>query len=289
MEQIFGCRGKIVLSGMGKSGLVAKKIASTMSSTGTPAIFMHPAEGMHGDLGMVTSEDIVIAISKSGESPELNSILPSARIIGSKIIAITGNRKSTLARLADFVIDIGDTKEACPFNMAPTTSSTVTLVVGDALSVVLMKMRGFGLDNFALFHPGGRIGKRLIMTVSDIMLKGEDNPLINISESIKNCLIKISEKQAGAVSVVDNRGSLVGLVTDYDIRKHLEKEENIFSMTIKDIMNSNPVYVKENEKAFKAFEVMQKRNRPINVMPVLSEEKVVVGMLRLQDLIKAGL
>ena len=289
VEEIYNCRGKVILSGIGKSGLIAKKIASTMSSIGTPAIFMHPAEGMHGDVGIVTAEDIFIAIGKSGESSELNNIILSIRKIGAKVIAITCNRESNLAALADIIIDIGDVKEACPFNMAPTTSSTIMLVIGDALAIVLMKMRGFELDDYALLHPGGRLGKRLLMTVSDVMLKGNDNPVIHILENTKNCILKITEKQAGAISVVDDTGGLVGLITDYDIRKHLEKEENIFSMTIKDIMNPKPFYVYENEKAFAALEFMQKRKKPINVIPVLNRDNIVVGMLRLQDLVKVGL
>jgi arabinose-5-phosphate isomerase len=289
VKEIYHCRGKVVLSGMGKSGIIAKKIASTMSSIGTPATFMHPAEGMHGDIGMMTADDIFIAIGKSGESSELNSLLPAIRNIGVKIIGITGNGKSTLARLADIILDIGDSKEACPFNMAPTTSSTVTLVIGDALAVVLMRMRGFELDDYALLHPGGRLGRRLTMKVTDIMLKEYDNPVINISDTVKNCIMKISEKQAGAVSVIDDNGKLMGLVTDYDIRKHLEKEENIFTMTVSQIMNSNPIYVYEDDKAFESLEFMQKRERPITVMPVINSNKSVVGMLRLQDLVRAGL
>lgn len=289
VKEIYHCRGKVVLSGMGKSGIIAKKIASTMSSIGTPATFMHPAEGMHGDIGMMTADDIFIAIGKSGESSELNSILPAIRNIGVKIIGITGNGKSTLARLSDIILDVGDSKEACPFNMAPTTSSTVTLVIGDALAVVLMRMRGFELDDYALLHPGGRLGRRLTMKVKDIMLKKHDNPVINISDTVKNCIMKISEKQAGAVSVIDDHGKLMGLVTDYDIRKHLEKEENIFTMTVSQIMNSNPIYVYEDDKAFESLEFMQKRERPITVMPVINNSKSVVGMLRLQDLVRAGL
>ncbi|MCR4345446.1 MAG: KpsF/GutQ family sugar-phosphate isomerase, partial [Candidatus Scalindua sp.] len=237
VETIFNCRGKVVLTGMGKSGLVAKKIASTMSSVGTPAIFMHPAEGMHGDLGIIGVDDVVIAIGKSGESSELNGVLPSIKSVGAKIIGIMGDVNSTLAKYSDVVIKIGDLEEACPLNMAPTTSSTVTMVLGDAMAVALMKMRDFDLADYALLHPGGQIGKRLTMRVSDVMLKGSNNPVINITESVKNCISEISRKFAGAVSIVDNDGKLIGLVTDYDIRKHIEKEENIFSMEIKDIMN----------------------------------------------------
>ena len=289
VETIYDCRGKIILTGIGKSGLVAKKIASTMSSVGTPAIFMHPAEGMHGDLGIVNNIDVVMAIGKSGESTELNSILLSIKNAGAKIIGIMGNSNSTLAKYSDIVIDIGDIEEACPFNMAPTTSSTVTMVLGDAIAVALMKMREFTLADYARLHPGGQLGKRLILKVADIMLKGEENPLVSVSDGVKNCILKISEKRAGAVSVIDDNGKIVGVVTDYDIRKHLEKEENIFSLEITDIMNNSPVYVYEDENAFSALKTMQDREKPITVLPVLNREKIVVGMLRLQDLVREGL
>lgn len=286
---IYECKGKVILTGIGKSGLIAKKIASTMSSIGTPAIFLHPAEGMHGDLGVVSKEDIVIAIGKSGESYELNGILPSIRNVGAKIISITGNAGSTVTKMSDIIIDIGDVKEACPFNMAPTTSSTVTMVLGDAIAVALMKMREFKVADYALLHPGGQIGKRLIMKVADLMLNGNNNPLINLSDTVKNSILKISEKQAGAVSVVDDNGKLVGLIADYDIRKHLEKEENIFTLKIEDIMNPNPLFIYEDEKAFSALKIMKERKKPITVLPVLNREDIVIGILRLQDLVRVGL
>jgi arabinose-5-phosphate isomerase len=289
VETIFNCRGKVILTGMGKSGLVAKKIASTMSSVGTPAIFMHPAEGMHGDLGIIAAEDVVIAIGKSGESSELNGVLPSIKSVGAKIIGIMGDGNSTLASYSDIIINIGDAEEACHLNMAPTTSSTVTMVLGDAMAVALMKLRGFDLDDYALLHPGGQIGKRLTMRVSDVMLKDTNNPIINITESVKNCISEISRKLAGAVSVVDNDGKILGLVTDYDIRRHVEKEQNIFSMEIKDIMNSDPIFIYEDEKAFSALKIMQEREKPITILTVLNRKSIVVGMLRMHDLIKEGL
>ena len=289
VETIYDCRGKIILTGIGKSGLVAKKIASTMSSVGTPAIFMHPAEGMHGDLGVINDADVVIAIGKSGESFELSGVLPSIKSVGAKIIGIMGNANSTLAKYSDIVVDIGNIKEACPFNMAPTTSSTVTMVLGDAIAVALMKMRGFALTDYALLHPGGQLGKRLIMTVADIMLKESQNPLINVSGRVKDCILEMSKKQTGAVSVVGDNGKIMGLVTDYDIRKHLEEEENIFSMKIEEIMNSKAISIYEDEKAYSALKIMQERKKPITVLPVLNRNDVVVGMLRLQDLVKEGL
>jgi len=289
VETIFNCKGKVILTGMGKSGLVAKKIASTMSSVGTPAIFMHPAEGMHGDLGIIGAEDVVIAIGKSGESSELNGVLPSIKSVGAKIIGIMGEGSSTLARYSDIIINIGDAEEACPFNMAPTTSSTVTMVLGDAIAVALMKLRGFDLDDYALIHPGGQIGKRLTMKVSDVMLKDGNNPMINISESVKSCISEISRKLAGAVTVIDDDGKIMGLVTDFDIRKHIEKEENIFSMEIRDLMNSDPIFIYEDEKAFSALKIMQEREKPITILSVLNRKNIVVGMLRMHDLVKEGL
>jgi arabinose-5-phosphate isomerase len=260
-----------------------------MSSVGTPAIFMHPAEGMHGDLGIIAAEDIVIAIGKSGESSELNGVLPSIKSVGAKIIGIMGDGNSTLAKYSDVVINIGDLEEACPLNMAPTTSSTVTMVLGDAMAVALMKMRDFDLADYALLHPGGQIGKRLTMRVADVMLKGSNNPVINITESVKNCISEISSKLSGAVSVVDNDSKILGLVTDYDIRRHIEKEENIFAMGIKDIMNPDPIFVYEDEKAFSALKIMQEREKPITILSVLDRNNIVVGMLRMHDLVKEGL
>ena len=289
VEAIYKCRGKVVLTGMGKSGLVAKKIASTMSSVGTPAIFMHPAEGIHGDLGIIGAEDVVVAVGKSGESSELNGVLPSIRNVGAKIIGIMGDADSTLAKYSNIVIDIGNVEEVCPFNMAPTTSSTVTMVLGDAIAVTLMKMRGFKLSDYALLHPGGQLGKRLVMAVADVMLEESQNPLINLSGSVKDCILEMSRKQTGAVSVVGDNGKLLGLVTDYDIRKYLEEEENIFSMTIPEIMNSKPISIYEDEKAFSALKIMQEREKPITVLPVLNRNSAVVGMLRLQDLVREGL
>jgi arabinose-5-phosphate isomerase len=190
----------------------------------------------------------------------LNGVLPSVKSVGATIIGIMGEAGSTLAKYSDIIIDIGDIEEACPFNMAPTTSSTVIMVLGDAIAVTLMKMRGFKLTDYALLHPGGQLGKRLTMTVADVMLKDNNKFLINISDRVKNCILKISEKQAGAISAVDGNGKLIGLITDYDIRKHLEKEENIFSMKIKDIMNPKPIFIYEDEKAFSALQIMKERN-----------------------------
>lgn len=282
-------KGKVVITGIGKSGIAAKKIASTMSSTGTPAVFIHPSEAMHGDLGIVNSSDVVIAIGKSGESSELNDLLPFLKKIKVKIISITSNKSSPLAKISDVVINIGDIKEACPFNLAPTSSVTASIVIGDALAIVLMKLKGFKVEEFAFFHPGGRLGKRLNLLVSDIMLCGVDNPVVNKSDNVHKMLIIITEKKSGAVSVTDKKGKLIGLVTDCDIRKILEKGDNIFELKINDIMNKNPIFIYDNEKAFTALEKMEKREKPITILPVLNRKKIVVGMIRMHDLIDIGL
>jgi arabinose-5-phosphate isomerase len=268
VQLLYSCRGKIVVSGIGKSGIIARKIASTMASTGTSSMFLHPAEALHGDLGMVAADDVLLVISKSGESMEVNGMLTVVHRIGAKIIAMTANQKSTMAKIADVVLYTGDAEEACPLNLAPTCSTTVCLVLGDALAVTLMKMRKFGIDEFALLHPSGRIGKRLLLRVSDVMLGGEKNPVI---------------------AVTDERGKLIGLVTDYDIRLCLQSGSNPWEMSIKEIMNPNPVWVRDDEKAYTALCLMQGRPKPITVLPVLDEQGRPSGMLRLQDLVAAGL
>jgi arabinose-5-phosphate isomerase len=289
VRMIHECSGKVVMIGIGKSGIVARKIAATFASTGTPAIFVHPVEGMHGDLGIITKGDIVVAVSKSGESAEINVILPVVRRMGAGIIALTGNKASTMVKLADRFICFGELQEACPFNTAPTTSTTATLVIGDAIALALMKLDNFKLDDFALFHPGGRIGKRLIVRVSDIMLCGQNNPSVNLNASVRDMIIRITEKQAGAVSVVDKDGKLAGLITDYDIRRILEKGGDIFSMNIKEVMNPSPVSIDKDEMAYAALKTMQGGKKNYIVMPVVDGANVAVGMLRLLDIVKAGL
>jgi arabinose-5-phosphate isomerase len=286
---LFACLGKVVVTGVGKSGIIGQKIAATMVSTGTPAMFLHTADGMHGDVGIIQKDDVVLAIGKSGESDELNTILPVARKIGAKVISITAQPKSTLARHSDLVLHTLIEEEACPFNMAPTTSTTAALVVGDALAMALMKLRNFQPEEFAINHPGGQLGKRLLLMVGDIMRSGENNPVILISADTKTMLSEITSKRAGAVSVVDEEKRLVGLVTDYDIRKVLERGGDLFSSTVAEIMNPKPDFVFDDENAFAALEKMEKRDKPISLLPVLSRVQKVVGMIHLHDLIIRGL
>ncbi|MDH3771201.1 MAG: KpsF/GutQ family sugar-phosphate isomerase, partial [Nitrospirota bacterium] len=223
VRMLQACQGKVILMGVGKSGLIANKIAATMVSTGTPAVFLHGSEGMHGDIGIVAKDDIVVAVGKSGESEELLVLLPFIRKIGARIISITAKPESTLACGSDLVLVTPIEEEACPLNMAPTCSTTVALVLGDAIAMALMKLRKFQPDDFALFHPGGQLGKRLLLTVDDCMRKGDANPVIDLSQSIRTMLFEMTSKRAGAVSVIDDQSRLLGIITDFDIRRTLEE------------------------------------------------------------------
>ena len=289
VKLLYTCQGKVVLTGVGKSGLIAQKIAATLVSTGTPALFLHGAEGMHGDIGIVDKNDIVIAIGKSGESEELLVILPFIRRLGVQVISITTNANSTMARHSDLVLITPVKEEACPLNMAPTSSTTAALVLGDALAMTLMKMRKFQPTDFALYHPGGQLGKRLLLKVKDVMRLGESNPIIHESNDTRTMLFEITSKRAGAISVVDHAQGLLGLVTDFDIRRTLESGKNLFDLSIRDIMNPEPNFVYEDEMAIHALEMMEKREKPISVLPVLDSNSKVVGMVHLHDLVSRGL
>lgn len=286
---LFACSGKVIVTGVGKSGIIAQKIAATMVSTGTPAMFLHSADGMHGDVGIIKKDDILLAIGKSGESDEIVAILPVARKIGAKVISITAQPKSTMARHSDLVLHTPIEEEACPLNMAPTCSTTAALVVGDALAMALMKLRDFQPDDFALNHPGGQLGKRLILTVGDIMRSGEANPVVHVSSTTRVMLSEITRKRAGAVSIIDDDYHILGLVTDFDIRRVLESGKDIFTMTIQAVMNPQPDFVFDDEKAFRALEMMEQREKPISLLPVLNRNKKVVGMIHLHDLVARGL
>ncbi len=289
VRMLQACQGKVILMGVGKSGLIANKIAATMVSTGTPAVFLHGSEGMHGDIGIVAKDDIVLAVGKSGESEELLVLLPFIRKIGARIIAITAKLESALARGSDLVLITPIEEEACPLNMAPTCSTTSALVLGDAIAMALMKLRNFQPDDFALFHPGGQLGKRLLLTVGDCMRSGEDNPIIDLAQSIRAVLCEMTSKRAGAVSVIDDQRQLLGLITDFDIRRTLENGQDLFALTIAQVMNEKPHWVYVDEKAVDALKFMEKREKPISVVPVLNRQDAVVGMIHLHDLIARGL
>ena len=286
---IFDCRGQVVVTGVGKSGVIAQKIAATMVSTGTPAVFLHGADGLHGGIGIIKKDDIVLAVGKSGESDELLAILPVVRKIGARVISITAQPRSSMARHSDLVLHTPIEEEACPLNMAPTCSTTVALVVGDALAVALMKLRDFQSDDFAVNHPGGQLGKRLLLTVGDLMRSGEANPVVHVTKDVRFMLTEMTRQRAGAVSIIDNEHVLLGLVTDYDVRCALEAQKDIFGMKVQDIMNAAPEFVYEDDNAYAALEKMEKRDKPISVLPVLNQETQVVGMIHLHDLVARGL
>jgi arabinose-5-phosphate isomerase len=289
VRMIASCEGQICVTGIGKSGIVATKIAATLRSTGTPATFLHAGEALHGDLGMIRARDVVVAIGKSGETWELNSLLRLLKKSGIKIISITSNAASSMAALSDVVIDLKIPREACPLNLTPTTSTTVALAVGDAIAVALMKLKDVSVDDFARHHPGGQIGARLLLSVADVMRKGDQNPVISVNQSVKEMLVRITAFRVGAISVTGSNGELLGLVSDYDIRKVLESDENIFSMKISEIMNPSPEWVYEDIKAIEALEKMRRRNKPTAILPVLNHDSKVVGMIHLHDLISVGL
>ena len=289
VERLAACKGKVVLTGVGKSGLVAQKIAATFSSTGTPALFLDPGEALHGGLGVVQKGDIVLAIGKSGESDELNALLPALRARGVALIAMTANPRSTLAKAAALVLETPIDGEACPLNLAPTTSTTVAMALGDALAVALMKRRGFKAEHFAANHPAGRLGKRLNLRVRDVMRAGPDNPTVRPEQGTRDLLSVITRLQAGAASVVDARGRFLGLVTDFDIRRALAKGGDFGRLTIRQIMNSKPTSILPDELAAQAVEVMEDRRNPFNVLPVVDKKGRSVGLVQIHDLRARGL
>ena len=289
IETMAECKGQVFVAGIGKSGLIAQKIAATLRSTGTPAVFLHAGEALHGDIGIVREDDVILAIGKTGETDELNALLRILKKIDVPIIAMTSNSESMMAKLSDVVLDLKVPREACPLNLAPTSSTTAALAVGDAIAVTLMKRNGLSEADFARHHPGGQIGRRLLLTVGDMMRKGDENPLVTADCSIKHMLADMTTYRVGAVSVVGSEGELIGLVTDFDVRRVLESDSNIFELNITDIMNAAPMTVLETDKAFDALATMRGRDKPTAVLPVVNNEQQVVGMIHLHDLIVAGI
>ncbi len=288
-KKIMKCRGRVAVTGMGKSGHVGRKIAATLSSTGTPSFFMHPAEAYHGDLGMLTERDILIAISNSGESSEIVNILPVVRRIGAEIIAMCGKRTSTLGKNCDYFINIGVEREACSLGLAPTASTTATLAMGDALAMALMDEKNFTSNDFALFHPGGALGRKLLLTVGDVMHSGEDNPIVKVGATAKDALFEMTSKGLGAVSVIDEQNKFVGLVTDGIIRRALEKDKNFIDEPVEHIMFEQPLIISADKLAATALSVMEKHKpRPVTVLPVIDAKNFPVGMIHLTDLLRQG-
>jgi arabinose-5-phosphate isomerase len=290
VEMILNCKGRVVVTGMGKSGLIGKKIAATLASTGTPALFLHPAEGIHGDLGMVTRGDTVIALSNSGETEEIARMLPSLKRLGIRIIALTGNPESTLAKNSDVVIDVGVDEEACPLGLAPTASTTATLAMGDALAVVLLDQRGFKEEDFACFHPGGALGKKLLLRVRDLMHTGDAVPVVTEETLIKDAIYEISSKKMGITAVLNAERKLVGVISDGDLRRWMEKTEksgeNLLSKQAKDIMTRKPKVANKDSLAAEAVAVMEKNS--ITCLIVSDRDARPEGVIHLHDLLKAG-
>lgn len=285
------CRGKVVLVGVGKSGNIAEKIAATMTSTGTVAVYLHPSDALHGGLGIVTSEDVVVALSNSGETDEVLTMLPYLKHRRVPVIAVIGNVNSSLAKNADVALDASVDQEACPLNLAPTTSTTVALAVGDALAMTLMQVKGLTADDFALNHPAGRIGKRLTIKVADLMHSGEENPIIGEDAAWLEVIAAITRGGLGAVNVVDSAGHLLGIITDGDLRRALQKIKlsELEHLQCGSIMTSRPVVASPEMLAYEALRLMEDRPRQIAVLPVVNAEGGCVGLIRLHDIVRSGL
>jgi len=283
-ELISQCSGKVIVIGMGKSGHIGNKIAATLASTGTPAFAVHPAEAGHGDLGMISRNDVVIAVSYSGESDEISMILPVIQRAGVKIISMTGNHSSSIAKAADIHIDVGVKKEACPHNLAPTASTTATLAMGDAIAVSLLTMKGFTPDDFARSHPSGSLGRRLLTFVTNIMKTGDEIPLINPNATLSDALLEMTKKGLGMVLIHENM-NLKGIYTDGDLRRTLEKTQNLNDLKINDVMTKDCSAILDSEPAIKAVELMDGKN--INSLPVVDKNKKIVGAINMHSLMQA--
>lgn len=289
VEMIMACPGRTVITGMGKSGIIGRKMAATLASTGTPSFYLHPAEGIHGDLGMVTEGDVVIALSNSGETGEVLHILPSLRRIGAKLIAMVGNPNSTLAKNSDIVLNVGVTREACPLGLAPTSSTTAALAYGDALALALLSKRKFTASQFAVFHPGGSLGRKLLLNVEDIMHSGTENPLVKADISVQDALFVITDKGLGAVSVVDDDNKMLGVLTDGDIRRGLSKGVDFLKRPVTELMTASPKTITKEKLAAQALHIMESnRPKPITVLPVVDTENHVIGLLHMTDLVRQG-
>ena len=284
---ILATRGRVVVSGIGKSGHIGNKIASTLASTGTPAFFMHPAEAIHGDLGMITRDDVVIAISHSGESAELLQLLPPLKRRGTPIIAMTGRAESTLATNAEVHLDVKVAREACPLGLAPTASTTAALAMGDALALALLDARGFTSDDFALHHPGGALGRKLLVHVRDAMRSGDALPQVPVDALLTRAILEISSKGMGMTAVVEPDGRVAGIFTDFDLRRSIERHDNIKRVQVRDEMNPRPRSIGPNRLAAEAVQVMQ-QGRAVSVLLVVDDDHRLVGALHLHDLIQAG-
>jgi arabinose-5-phosphate isomerase len=285
---VLNCRGRVVVTGMGKSGMVARKIAATLASTGSPALFLHPAEGVHGDLGMVTAGDVALALSYSGETDEIVAILPVLKRLGIHLIALTGNPGSSLGQYSEVVLDVSVPREACPHNLAPTSSTTAALALGDALALAVMRARRFTPDDFAVFHPAGALGRRLLLRVGDIMRTGDGVARVSPNTTVRDALFAITKALAGAANVLDEAGRFLGLLTDGDIRRLLLADEAALRRPIREVMKTGARPTAPERLVTEALAEME-QPPPISEMPVLDEERHLVGVLNLKDIVKAGI
>ena len=288
IELLHGCRGKVVVTGIGKSGLIGRKISATLASTGTPSFFLHSGDAVHGDIGMVMKGDVILAVSNSGDTEEILKLLPHFKLHEFKLIVMTGKPDSTLAQAGDVVLDVGVAEEACPLGLAPTASTTAALAVGDALAVVLLEKKGFKQEDFAIRHPGGILGRKLLLRVEDLMLRGDQLPLVGEETQMKEALFEITSKRLGVTGVVDGHGSLVGVITDGDLRRGLESKGDIFMLKAKDLMTRHPKTVAAQTLAAEALAVMEQY--PITSLFVLEDgSRTPLGVIHLHDLVKAGI
>ena len=286
IDILYDCKGRVIVTGMGKSGHIGRKIAATLSSTGTPSYFLHPAESTHGDSGLITRDDVVIAISNSGETAELMNLLPLIERFGVKMIAMTGKKESTLGKKSDVVLDVSVEKEACPLGKAPTASTTATLAMGDAVAICLLKKRGFTEEDFLMFHPSGALGRGVLYHVSDLMITGERIPVLSENTSFLDTIQFISDKKLGCAIMIDKEGVMTGILTDGDIRRTLLKYNNPSSLITKDVMTKNPKVIQATDLAAKALHIMEKHS--ITSLAVCDSENKPVGLVHIHDLLKAG-
>jgi KpsF/GutQ family protein len=283
---LLECKGRVVVSGMGKSGHIGNKVAATLASTGTPAFFLHPAEASHGDIGMITHDDVVLALSNSGETPELLTILPAIKRLGVPLVVMTGKPSSTLAKAANVVLDVSVPEEACPHNLAPTASTTATLAVGDALAVAILEARGFTQEDFARSHPGGTLGRRLLLRIEDVMRTGEQLPAVGPDASLRDGLIEMSRKGLGMTAIVDSQGKVLGIFTDGDLRRTLDRDADLRSKSMADVMTPNPKTVRPDMLAAEAVHLLESSR--ITQLLVVDDQHVLVGALNVHDLFRAG-
>jgi len=286
VDLIYACKGRVILTGIGKSGIVARKIVATLNSTGTPSLFLHPVEAMHGDLGMVSADDVVIALSNSGETDELNMLIPSIKRIGCPLIAFAGQVDSTLGRKSDIVIDVGVEREACPLGLAPTASTTALLAMGDALAVTLIRKRNFNSIDFRRFHPGGTLGQCLSVKVQEIMLTGKKIPVVSKGQTMRHAIQEINRMQLGATLVVERDNRLVGIITDGDIRRFLMTQERIYDRPVEEVMTKDPKTLGPDSLASRALNIMEKHE--ITILPIVNPVRKIRGILHLHDILGKG-